>query len=622
MNPFEALTVGVRFTREAHQKHHHLFQKSQDSVSSAFLDSGFIRTSIEESPSSGKERNIIIHTPTPSSVLTIGKDDFPYGRVESSNWEEDRAGGIHHPSFFPLHGENKAKDKPLPSMTYKKIKNIWQKHELQVSGTDIPPPIQHFSDLVRPPLSAPHHVVDNLFRRDHKVPTAIQVQAISTLVHKRDLLACAPTGSGKTIAFLVPMFTLLKEPNRSSGIRALIITPTMELAMQIEREAFFLARGGRWRYVQHGQTTKDKDFLVSTPGRLVTLLERKLIQLDNVEYLVFDEGDRLWDAKSDFLVIVDRILGACTKKDKVTSLFTATLSEKVEEAARSVMNSPVRLIVNGRQSANSNVEQQLLFCGNELGKIVAMRNLICEGIAAPVLIFVQSIERSQELYDEINTSGLNVRLMHAKLSTEEREDLVLQFRLGKIWILITTELLSRGIDFKNVNTVINFDIPLSGASYIHRVGRTGRAGKTGKAITFYTIEDKDRIPPIAEIMKASGSKVEDWMTELKVDKKKRRHLELTTPKRMIISTRKRVMVANKRYERDCRRAKKELIEEEMKDVAGNTSEDEGVEEGNDGDVGTVNSCSEMGGENGKTSRKKPLPAASLMKKKKRKVEMK
>lgn len=573
MNPFEALTVGVKFTREAHQKYHHLFRKKNphDSVSSSFLDGDFNGTSTMEA-SSEKTSGIDIQTPVPSSSLSIVKDDFLHNRgVTESGEDEGKGNGMENSNFSYFRTEDKAKDKPLSSMTYKKMKNIWRKHELQVSGTDIPPPIQHFSDLVRPPLNTPHHVVDNLFRREHKVPTAIQVQAISTLIHRRDLLACAPTGSGKTIAFLVPMFTLLKAPNRNSGIRALIITPTMELAMQIEREAFFLARGERWRYVQHGQTTKNKDFLVSTPGRLITLLERKLIELSNVEYLVFDEGDRLWDAKSDFLVITDRILSACTKKDKVTSLFTATLSEKVEEATRSVMNAPVRLIVHGRQSANSNVEQELLFCGNELGKIVAMRNLICEGITAPVLIFVQSIERSQELYDEINASGLNVRVMHAKLSTEEREELVLQFRLGKVWILITTELLSRGIDFKNVNTVINFDIPLSGASYIHRIGRTGRAGKTGKAITFYTIEDKDRIPPIAQIMNDSGSKVEDWMLEMKVNKRKQRHLEMTTPKRMIISSHKRAMVANKRYERECRRLKKDP--EESEDEAKNNYDD-------------------------------------------------
>lgn len=602
MNPFEALTVGVNFSRESHHKHHHLFQKklSQDIVSSAFLDADVNGTSPEEFSFSGKDSDIVIHTPAPSFALSIMKDDYPYSKRGTKNSTEEEIETDLEDSKLPhFSHEIESKDNPLSSMTYKKMKNIWRKNELQVLGSDIPPPIEHFSDLVRPPLNAPHSVVDNLFRREHKVPTAIQVQAMSTLIHKRDLLACAPTGSGKTIAFLVPMFTLLKAPDRSSGIRALIITPTMELAMQIEREAFFLSRGERWRCVQYGQTTKDKDFFVSTPGRIVTLLERKLIHLDSVEYLVFDEGDRLWDAKSDFLAVTDKILSACTKKDKVTSLFTATLSEKVEEAARSVMNAPIRLIVHGRQSANSNVEQQLLFCGNELGKIVAMRNLICEGIAAPVLIFVQSIDRSQELYDEINAAGLHVRVMHAKLSTEEREDLVLQFRLGRIWILITTELLSRGVDFKNVNTVINFDIPLSSASYIHRIGRTGRAGKAGKAITFYTVDDKDRIPSIAQIMKAAGSEVEDWMLEIKVDTKKQRRLELTTPKRPIISTRKRAMIANKRYERECRRMKAE-----PPDNVGPYVHDENVSESSESIRAEASNNTNMNGSDQRTTTKK------------------
>ncbi|EPY28250.1 ATP-dependent RNA helicase DDX52/ROK1 [Strigomonas culicis] len=463
-------------------------------------------------------------------------------------------------------------------MTAKKVRNIWRKHDLQVSGVDVPSPIQHFSDLARPPLCTPHHVVNNLFAREHKVPTSIQMQAIPALIHRRDVLACAPTGSGKTIAFLVPMFTLLKEPDPDAGIRALIVTPTIELALQIEREAFFLMRGKRWRFVQHGQTTHNKDIFVATPGRILSLVEQKLLDLSKVQYLVFDEGDRLWDTKTDFLAAIDGILAACTAPEKVVCLFTATMSERVETAARSVMSSdPVRIIVRGRQRVNESVKQRLLFCGSEQGKIVAMRNLVREGIKPPVLVFVQSIERSKELYDEIRAQGLHMAVMNAKMSIEEREETVTQFRLGRIWVLVTTELLSRGIDFKNVGTVINFDFPITVDSYIHRVGRTGRAGKSGEAISFFTEDDRERLPAIAKVIKDSGSAVEDWMLEIKVGRSERRRLQKTTPHRMIISTKKRMMVADKRIERQYNR-----MEREEKGGAGEEAPGQGGEEGEKG----------------------------------------
>lgn len=531
MDPFDGLTVGVKFGDSSYKR---LFDKQ----SASFLP---VRSSVPSlKGSTDSDPPSIISTPSPAFSLSI-----------------DNGNKTPEPNYLEANHTETESDVPLKPMSEKKMRNIWRKNNLQVTGDDVPSPIHHFSDLVRSPLNVQHHVVDNLFQRDHKVPTPIQLQAISTLIHRRDLLACAPTGSGKTIAFLVPLFTLLKSPNRHAGIRGLVITPTMELAVQIEREAFFLMRGKRWKYVQHGQTTKDKDFFVSTPARVVSLLKQNLLDLKAVEYLVFDEGDRLWDSKSGFFEDIDTIVAACTSHEKVIALFSATLSEKVEEAVRSIMNNPVRLIVAGRKVASRHVNQKLLFCGSELGKVVAMRNLIKEGITAPVLVFVQSIERSKELYDEINAAGLHMSVIHAKMTTNEREEAVLNFRLCKTWFLVTTELLARGIDFKNVNTVINFDFPLSVESYIHRIGRTGRAGKSGTAITFFTIDDKDRLPPIAAIMKESGSDVEDWMLNIKVNRTARKRLENTTPTRTIISTRKRVMIADKRYERQWKRVKGE-----------------------------------------------------------------
>ena len=552
MDAFKSLTVGAKFGAARNGEAAKLFrsaskEKAGKSVTETIGADG--SDAIEDSAGLGSS----LVVPLPSPTLNI------FGRRPTTQEEKSNAGNVTNGAADAAAAVSE--DKPLKPMTLKKMHNIWRRNDLQVTGTDLPAPIEHFSDLVRPPLSVPRNVVNNLFTRQHKIPTPIQMQAIPSLIHHRDVLACAPTGSGKTIAFLVPLFARLKAPDATCGVRALIVTPTVELAQQIEREAFFLMKGQRWRFVQHGQTTKNKDIFIATPGRIVSLIEQKLLDLNQVRYLVFDEGDRLRDTKTDFLAVIDRILTACSQPDKVVSLFTATLSEKVETAARSVMSSdPVRIIVHGRHTANTNVQQRLVFCGNELGKVVAMRNLVREGITPPVLVFVQSIERSKELFEEIRTEGLHMAIMHAKMSVEEREETVLQFRLGRVWVLVTTELLARGIDFKNVGTVINFDFPATVDSYIHRVGRTGRAGKAGMAITFFTEEDKERLPPIAKVMQDSGSPVEEWMLNIKVDRSTRRRLERTTPQRTIVSTRKRMLVAQQRVQRQYRRMEAEESE--------------------------------------------------------------
>ncbi|CAM42860.1 putative RNA helicase [Leishmania braziliensis MHOM/BR/75/M2904] len=568
MDAFRSLTIGAKFSAARNGEAAKLFRNAgKDKGSRGLPDAiGANGGVVVESASDLGCSSLSV--PPPSATLNLF--GHPTRSLGHANAHLGESGG----SDAATAKGTASEDKPLKAMTFKKKRNIWHRNELQVTGMDLPAPIEHFSDLVRPPLSVPRNIVNNLFARQHKVPTPIQMQAIPSLIHHRDVLACAPTGSGKTIAFLTPLFALLRAPDATCGVRALIVTPTAELAQQIEREAFFLTKGQRWRFVQHGQTTKNKDIFIATPGRIALLLEQKLLDLSNVQYLVFDEGDRLWDSRTDFLIVIDKILTACTRTDKVVSLFTATLSEKVEAAARSVMGTdPVRIIVHGRRFASTHVRQRLVFCGNELGKVVAMRNLVREGITPPVLVFVQSVERSKELYEEIRAEGLHMAIMHAKMTVEQREETVLQFRLGKIWVLVTTELLARGIDFKNVGTVINFDFPATVDSYIHRVGRTGRAGKEGTAITFFTEDDKERLPPIAKVMQDSGNAVEDWILNIKVDRSTRRRLERTTPQRTIVSTRKRMLVAQQRVQRQYRRLEEEEDEKKAKKRAAKKSKD-------------------------------------------------
>ena len=454
---------------------------------------------------------------------------------------------------------NERQHNPIQLVNPKRAANLRKRFELQVSGgMDVPPPFEHFSQLVRPPYSVPSYLVDNLFEREHRKPTPVQMQVIPCLLKRRDVIACAPTGSGKTIAFLLPMLAILGQPNpTSAGVRAIVTTPTKELAVQIEKEALFLTKntaGHHWKLVAHGQSLKGKDIFVTTPARATALLATGDLKLDHVEIAVFDEGDQLYEAEG-FVKHMDTILAACTNPNKTVAVFSATLSPQAEKLVRSVMHDAVRVIVRGRRNASTHVTQRLIYVGNEMGKVIAVRNLLKEGLQLPALIFVQTIERTKELADEIRVAGLPLAIMNSKMTAEERDETVRRFRLGRIWVLVCTEVLARGIDFKNVGTVINFDIPLTLEAYVHRVGRTGRADETGVALTFFTDDDKPRLPAIARLVAESGSPVDPWMLELKApDKKRRRQLSRTAPTRAVVSTEKRVMIRKQRFERDARRA--------------------------------------------------------------------
>jgi ATP-dependent RNA helicase DDX52/ROK1 len=179
---------------------------------------------------------------------------------------------------------------------------------------------------------------------------------------------------------------------------------------------------------------------------------------------------------------------------------------------------PVRVTVGTLNGATKTIKQKLVYVGQEEGKLMAIRQMLAKGVEPPVIIFTETIDRAQELFRELVQHGINADIIHSSRSQTDRERVITQFRNGRIWFLITTELLARGLDFPAVSCVINYDFPLSTASYIHRIGRTGRAGKRGKAITFFTREDADALRIVANVMRQSGCEVPEWMLQL--DRKK------------------------------------------------------------------------------------------------------
>uniref|UniRef100_A0A673IMC5 ATP-dependent RNA helicase n=1 Tax=Sinocyclocheilus rhinocerous TaxID=307959 RepID=A0A673IMC5_9TELE len=372
----------------------------------------------------------------------------------------------------------------------------------KTKGIHIPDPVSTFEELQQEYDLDPR-IIQNIKAAGFQTPTPIQMQAVPLMMHKREILASAPTGSGKTMAFCLPLLAHLRQP-LNKGFRALIISPTRELATQTHRELLKLSEGVSFRVhmINKGveaikkygpKTAKKFDILVTTPNRLIYLLNQDppAINLSSVEWLVVDESDKLFeDGKTGFREQLATIFLTCTSPKIRRVLFSATFATDVEQWCKLNLDNLVCVNIGPRNSAAETVEQQLLFVGSENGKLLAMRNLIKQGFLPPVLVFVQSIDRARELFHELVYEGINVDVIHADRTQQQRDNVVSSFRSGKIWVLICTALLARGIDFKGINLVINYDFPTTAVEYIHRIGRTGRAGNKGKAITFFTEDDK------------------------------------------------------------------------------------------------------------------------------------
>ena len=432
--------------------------------------------------------------------------------------------------FFGSHEKEREATKPEPARTASRermpplsraeLPAFLRTHELKLTGTDVPLPLRTWDDLETRWHLEPW-LLENLQKGPWTTPTPIQCGAISVMLERRDLLAGAPTGSGKTLAFLLPTLQLLQKHTKL-GFRAVLVSPTRELAQQIYEQLQLLTQGQAFRTCLLTNVTKKTsealakkkfDILITTPLRLVHAIQHEEVALHRVEMLVLDEADRLLE--QGFLAQTDEILAACTNPNLRKALFSATLPAGVEELARTFMVDECRVLVGQKDSATATIDQRLEFTGSEDGKLHALRALIqAGGMQPPVLLFVQSIQRARELFHELVYDGLHVDVIHSERPKAQREAVIEAFRRGDIWLLICTELMARGIDFQGVNLVINYDFPQTVQSYIHRIGRTGRAGKQGRAITYFTKDDAPYLKSVVNVMRQSGCDVPEWMTQL------------------------------------------------------------------------------------------------------------
>ncbi|CAL5219648.1 g1528 [Coccomyxa viridis] len=401
--------------------------------------------------------------------------------------------------------------------------NVLRKHyQIHVKGSNVTPPLQGFEE-VKKKRKFYEKLLANTKASGFTTPTPVQRQVLPLLLHHREVLAVAPTGSGKTLAYLLPIIIHAKVAALRShqGIKALVMSPTRELAEQITRVLLRLVQGLHLSCclinsaaVVAGTDFSKTDIAVATPLRLSKVA--KQTDLSSVRYLILDEADKLFE--EGLFKQTDRVIKACSHPRLVVALFSATLPESVEELARSILRDPVRVTVGQRNVPASAVEQRLVYVGQEAGKLMALRDALRSGLRPPVLVFVNSRQRATVLHRDLALEGVRVASISAEQTPAARTDAVDRFREGHIHVLVCTDLMARGIDFINVQTVVNYDFPQSAVDYIHRVGRTGRAHRHGEAITFFEEKDSGQLRRIANLMQSSGMAVPDWMRNLRKEK--------------------------------------------------------------------------------------------------------
>ncbi|KAJ8120438.1 hypothetical protein ONZ43_g2854 [Nemania bipapillata] len=393
-------------------------------------------------------------------------------------------------------------------------------------------PIMQFSQLPPSDLTA-----KNPFAA-FKAPTPIQAASWPFGLAGRDIVGVAETGSGKTIAFGLPLVNaVLDMPSIKGGgrIRAVVVSPTRELAMQTNEELSKLAdRVGLKTVCVYGGASKDDqrhllrkaDIIVATPGRLKDFLEEGAVKLDNAKFAVLDEADRMLD--KGFEDDIKRIIGCTPKKEeRQTLMFTATWPQSVQALALSFMVSPVRIQIGGNESgdlqANTRIEQRVEVVDQRAKEGRLLQLLKAHPKNERVLVFCLYKKEATRVENFLQQRGIKVVGIHGDLKQEQRTRSLEAFKSGQTPVLVATDVAARGLDIPEVKLVINVTFPLTIEDYVHRIGRTGRAGKTGQAITLFTEHDKAHSGELVNILKAAGQPIPEDLLKFGATVKKKAH---------------------------------------------------------------------------------------------------
>ncbi len=352
-------------------------------------------------------------------------------------------------------------------------------------------------------------LLDALYDMHFDECTPVQEQCIPHILEGRDVIGIAQTGTGKTAAYLLPLLTLLRRyPHPADAVNCLIMSPTRELARQIDQGlqgfgyymdingvAVYGGNDGN-RYEQERRSlSAGADIVIATPGRLITHLSLGTLDLSRTTHLVLDEADRMLDMgfSDDILKIVEHL-----PKERQTILFSATMPEKITKLAKSVMNHPVEVRIAVSKPAD-NIDQSVYLC-HETDKLGIIKHLFSERKPERVILFAGSKQKVKELNIALKRCGYNVAAMHSDLEQKERDTVMLDFKARRIDVLVATDIVARGIDIDDITLVINYDVPRDAEDYVHRIGRTARAGREGRAITFVNSRDRAALAAIERLL--------------------------------------------------------------------------------------------------------------------------
>ena len=359
-------------------------------------------------------------------------------------------------------------------------------------------------NLCEPLLSA----LDNI---GYETPTPIQAEAIPYLLEGRDVLGCAQTGTGKTAAFSLPILHLLAETPRNGPrkIRTLMLCPTRELAAQIhENIELYAAKidirsmvmfGGVSQKPQERNLRRGVDILVATPGRLLDLMSQRLVDLSKVEFLVFDEADRMLDM--GFIRDIQKILAHVPKK-RQSLLFSATMPHSIISLSKDMLFDPIRIDITPESTTVEAIKQSLMFV-RKADKRPLLTHILLEESPEKMLVFGRTKHGCNKIVRLLERDGFEALAIHGNKSQGARERALSRFREGSLQILVATDVASRGIDVSDISHVINYDLPNVPEVYVHRIGRTGRAGQGGIAIAFCDENEGEYLRDIEKTIRQS-----------------------------------------------------------------------------------------------------------------------
>ncbi len=366
-------------------------------------------------------------------------------------------------------------------------------------------------------LSAP--LLGALADEGYHAPTPIQAQAIRPILEGRDMLGCAQTGTGKTAAFALPVLHRLstapidKARRGPVSPRALVLSPTRELAGQIDESFRTYGRrthlestvifGGVSQFHQVRALQRGVDILVATPGRLIDLMEQRLVNLSEVGVFVLDEADRMLDM--GFINPIRRIARALPAR-RQTLMFSATMPREIMALAESLLRDPVKVAVTPVASTAPMIEQSI-YTVRSGQKQSLLEFLLKEGAIARALVFTRTKHGADKVCKRLNYAGITADAIHGNKAQNRRQRALESFRTGRARVLVATDVAARGLDVDDITHVFNFDLPNEPEAYVHRIGRTGRAGASGMAVSFFDAHDSDERSYLRDIEKLTGRRL-------------------------------------------------------------------------------------------------------------------